>query len=268
MQGGVDDREHGEPDVEVADGEGALVLDRERLAEDLERIDVEDAVRAARDVVAAYLVAVRRHGEEEEQEEERDDRQVVADEPARRQPDEEARDGADDHDQRDHDDRGQVDSELLGAEQRVGVRADAVERDVAEVEQAAPADDDVEAEREQHVEHGLERDALDVARAGEDGQQREGRAEEHEPAPPRHPQHALLDLAHPPGAPRAALAVARDPLVLADRGPGGLRGLGGRLGGLAHTFLIPACPSRPLGRKIMNAISSEKITRSDQRVVQ
>ena len=52
---------------------------------------------------------------------------------------------------------------MVGAEQRIGVGADPEERDVAEVEQAAPADDDVEPEREQHEDDRVEGDAADVA---------------------------------------------------------------------------------------------------------
>ena len=161
-----------------------------------------------------------------------------------------------------------MDAELVGAEQRVRVGADAVERDVAEVEQAAPADDDVEAEREQHVEDRLERDPLDVAAVGDGGQERERGEEQQRASPTTAPAAGALRSADPAGALRAALAVARDPLVLPDRGAG--RAARGSVGwrDLAHTFLIPACPSRPLGRKTMNTISSEKMTRSDQRVVQ
>ncbi len=75
----VDDDEERERHVEVGDVEdAALARDVERAAEEAERVDVEQAVRAARDVVTEEVVAVRRHGEEELQEEERHDREVVA----------------------------------------------------------------------------------------------------------------------------------------------------------------------------------------------
>ena len=79
---------------------------------------------------------------------------------------------------------------------RVGVRADAVERDVAEVEQAAPADDDVEAEREQHVERRCRTRPCGCSRrARRAGSSANAAHEEHEPRPPRRPRSALLDLA-------------------------------------------------------------------------
>ena len=122
-----------------------------------EGVDVEDPERAAGDVLP-----VRRHRLEELQEEQRHDREVVAREAPRRQAEHETRERADHDDERHRDERRQVDAVVRRVEQRVRVRADAVERDVAEVEEAAPADDDVEAEREQHVEDGLERDLPDV----------------------------------------------------------------------------------------------------------
>ena len=51
-----------------------------------------------------------------------------------------------------------MDAELVRGEQRVDVRAEAEERDVAEVEQARPADDDVQAEREQREDERVEAD--------------------------------------------------------------------------------------------------------------
>ena len=124
---------------------------------------VQDPVRPVREAVAEDVVAVVRERQEHLEEEERHDRQVVAREPARGKPDEEADDAADDRHERDHEQRRQVDVVLVGAQESVGVRADAEERDVAEVEQAAPADDDVQPEREQHEDDRVERDPADVA---------------------------------------------------------------------------------------------------------
>ena len=166
----VDDDEERERDVEVGDVEdAALARDGDRVPEEAERVDVEQAVGAARDVVTEEVVAVRRHGEEQLQEEERHDREVVTGQPARRQSDQEADDGADHDDGRDRDDRGQVDAVVVGAQERIRVGADPVERDEAEVEQATPADDDVEPEREQHVDGDVECDPPDVAVVGDDG---------------------------------------------------------------------------------------------------
>src|SRR5206468_5473895 len=68
-------------------------------------------------------------------------------------------------------------SELLGREEGVGIRAEAEEGDVAEIEQSRPADDDVQPDREQRVDQRVDADAEVVAvrgRAAEDG----GRSEE------------------------------------------------------------------------------------------
>ena len=63
-----------------------------------------------------------------------------------------------------------MDPELVRVEEGVEIRADPVEADEAEIEQSTPADDDVQAERQQHVEHGLECDETDVAARLDDGQ--------------------------------------------------------------------------------------------------
>ena len=231
MERDVDEREDDERDVEVDDVEEAVRRGaRERPAEDLELVDVQDPVRAVRDAVAEDVVAVVRERQEHLEEEQRHDREVVAREPARRKADEEADDAADDRDERDHDERRQVDVVLVGAEERVRVRADAEEGDVAEVEQAAPADDDVEAEREQHEDDRVERDPPDVAALEPDREQADDPDEEREPRPPRHDLEALLDRAEHALAACPALAVPRDPLVATDGGA--RRSLGGaRLGG-------------------------------------
>ena len=62
---------------------------------------------------------------------------------------------------------------MVGAQQRVAVGADAVERDKAEIEQTAPPDDDVQPEREQHVDGDVECDPPHVAAVGDDRNQRE-----------------------------------------------------------------------------------------------
>jgi hypothetical protein len=50
-------------------------------------------------------------------------------------------------------------AELRAGKQRIGIRADRVEGDVAEIEQAGEADHDVEAQGEEHVKDGVVRDA-------------------------------------------------------------------------------------------------------------
>ena len=163
-------------------------------------------------------------------------------------------------------------------EQRVGVGADAVERDVAEVEEAAPADDDVEAEGEQHVEHGVERDPADVAAlrsrpgAARSAQRRRASSQAHQGTP----RSRASSAPSAPGRGDAPLGGARDPLVLPDRRSRLVSGLAqgalrGRFGVCSltstHTFLMSGRPRRPWGRKSMNTIRIENTTRSDQRVV-
>ena len=88
-----------------------------------------------------------------------------------------------------------MDAELLGGEQRVGVRTDPVERHVSEIEQTSPAKDDVEPERKQHVQNSVEGDAPDVAAVVNDRQRGEGGDEERQPGPPRDGTQPVLDRA-------------------------------------------------------------------------
>jgi hypothetical protein len=133
-----------------------------------------------------------------------------------------------------------VDPVVVGVEQRVRVGADAVERDEAEVEQSAPADDDVQPEGEQHVEDGVEADAPHVAAARDHGQEAGGAEEEDEPGPPRNEPQARLD--DPEPRREAPLDVARDPLVVADRRRGDWNVGAGRIFGrrVAHGLLRPS----------------------------
>ena len=106
---------------------------------------------------------------EELKKEERDNCEVVAGQTSRRQADEEA-DGRTNHDnERDRHETRQVDAIVIRTEERIGVGTDSEERDVTQIEQATPADDDVEPEREQHVHGDVERDPPDVAAIGDHG---------------------------------------------------------------------------------------------------
>ena len=84
-------------------------------------------------------------------EEERHDREVVAEQAARRQPDEKADERREDHNHGDSRLGLPVVAELRRRQDRVHVGTAAEEGDVAEVEQPRKADDDVQAEREQRV---------------------------------------------------------------------------------------------------------------------
>jgi len=86
------------------------------------------------------------------QEEERDDREVVADEPTRGEAEEQPDQSGEGRHCRKRSQRRPVDSVVLRRDERVAVRTDAEVRDVAEVEQAGEADDDVQTEPEGRVE--------------------------------------------------------------------------------------------------------------------
>ena len=51
-------------------------------------------------------------------------------------------------------------SKCLG-EQRVGISADRVERDIAKIEQTGEPDDDVQSEAEHHVDQNLDAEIVD-----------------------------------------------------------------------------------------------------------
>ncbi len=121
---------------------------------ELQRVDVGEPVGAVRDAVR-----VRRVGEDDEglAEEQRDDRQVVAQQPSRRRAEEQAEHTAEHDRHRDRELRRPVVREdvallVMGPrEEGERVRAEAEERDVAEVEEPGEPDDDVEPEPEQGV---------------------------------------------------------------------------------------------------------------------
>src|SRR5205823_6171099 len=73
-------------------------------------------------------------------------------------------------DRQDHPER-QVQIEVRAREQGIGIRAHGVEGDVAEIEQSGEADDDVETEREQHIEDRVVRNPYP---GGADLREREG----------------------------------------------------------------------------------------------
>ena len=88
------------------------MLDRQIVTEEAVGVDVEEPERPAGDVVAEGVVAVRRQCLEELQEEERHDREVVAGQATGRQPDQQADGAPIEDDQRDRDERRQVDPNL------------------------------------------------------------------------------------------------------------------------------------------------------------
>ncbi len=151
-----------------------------------------------------------------------------------------------------------MDAELRRGEHRVAVGAEAVERDVAEIEEPRVPDRDVEAERKQHVQQRVEADADVVAVARHHRNERRDDPEAEVERGRRDALELALDDAEDPRAARPPLLVRGDPLVDADA-----RRV--RIGRLGHTFCTAARPSRPLGRAIMtamritNTIASENV---------
>ena len=231
-------------------------------------VDVGNAVRAAGDVVSPGqpeerdAIPVLHDCDEELEEEQRDDCEVVADEAPRRQCDEEAENRRTEDDHGENEQRVPVQAELRRGEHRVEIRAEAVERDVPEVEQPGKADHDAQAECEQHVEQRVEADADDVAVARDERKQSGG---DGEPEVERGPRRAHDLVAQAPPEPLAALAavvVARDPRVdanLRHQRPALVGTVGDRCDVVAarhQTFCSDGRPSSPLGRMSMTAIRS------------
>ena len=260
------EREHDERQPEVA-------LRRTELdPEDLHRVEARDPIRAAGEVRGRVVpgqrdpVRIRGQDDEDLREEQGDDREVVADQAPRRQAEHEPEQRRRDHHDHDRHLGGPVDAELLGRENRVGVGAEAVEGDVAEVEQAGVAHDDVEAERQQAEEDGVDRDADDVVRVGHERHERGQADDDRQARPRRHPVERADERCRPAGPQRRALALASHPLVDADPWAG--LGCGRRLGcaGVVRpghqTFWMSPRPSSPDGRTSRIAIRIEKTKKS------
>ena len=210
-------------------------------------------------------VRIRGQDDEDLREEQGDDREVVADQAPRRQAEHEPEQRRRDHDDHDRHLGGPVDAELLGGEDRVGVRAEAVEGDVAEVEQAGVAHDDVEAERQQTEEDGVDRDADDVVRVGHERHERGQADDDRQARPRRHAVERADERCRPAGPQRRALSFARHPLVDADPWPGLRLGDLRRTAVLApghQTFWMSPRPSSPDGRTSRIAIRIEKTKKS------
>ena len=116
----------------------------------MERVDARDALRPVGDVYRAREVV--EEDAHDLTEAKRDDGKVVAAQLERRRAEQQAEErGEPSADRQDHPER-QVQIEMRAREERVRVGADRVKGDVAEVEQPGEADDNVQSEREQHVE--------------------------------------------------------------------------------------------------------------------
>ncbi|MCY1435761.1 hypothetical protein D9M71_518680 [compost metagenome] len=148
----------------------------------VQRGDIADALGAVGEV--HRLVQVVHEDADDLAEAQGDDRQVIAAQLEHRRADQHPADGCghrrqwDDHPHRpvQHalDQASQL--QVRRSEQGVQVGADGVEADVAHVKQAGVADDDVQAQRQQHVEHGEAKDAYPGRAKHRDGfdQERQG----------------------------------------------------------------------------------------------
>lgn len=145
------DQQHQEEVVrEPADGEPAdVVRDAQVEAQDVQVRDGRDAVGAVGDVRAGGAVGVVHGDTEDLTEAEGHDGQVVAAQPQGRRADQHTEDQRGERADQDGGPEGEVHAERRAGragDQRGRVGADAEEGDVAEVEQAGEADDDVQAQ--------------------------------------------------------------------------------------------------------------------------
>ena len=134
---------------------------------------------------------------------------------------------------------------VRGRELGEEVGGEAVEGDVAQVEEPGPADGDVKTDREQDVEHGVGGDAEEVLVGRQHGDQRDEQDEAGEQDDLRRPLQPAASAADQPARADGALARTRDPLVGADlRGDG--RGWSGR-GRYAGAHVRPSGAQAPRG---------------------
>ena len=104
-----------------------------------------------------------------------DDGEIVAAQPQHRKAEDDAPERGEDAGERQAD--PEREAEMLRQE-RVGIGADRVEGDVAEVEQAGEADDDVQAPAQHHIGQDHDAEIEDVAVVIEDDRQRDGESEQ------------------------------------------------------------------------------------------
>src|SRR5919198_382910 len=254
---GEDDHDHDEQDEKV---EVLAIGQPERRGRAGDR---RDALRTVREVDG--LVEVVGEHADHLAEAERDDGEVVAVQAEHREAEEDPGDRRhEESDEQEGEEPRAGQGEPAAAEDDVGVRraedgpgirADGEERDVAEVEQARQADDDVEAERQRREDPDLRRHLEVVAVEGPDQghQQQQGDPEEADPEPRRDPcqideeQRALEREEGEDRAWRARDGEARE-------GDGGR----GENPVKAHARSRTISPSRPLGRKMRITMSIEK----------
>ena len=178
--------EEGERQDDVVEEHDAVqrgVLDAERAAEaagravGVERQPEEARARDAGDAVraAGQALPVEQHDADHLAERQRHDGEIVAAQAQDREAQQDAPERGEDAGERQAQPERQA--EMLG-EQRIGVGADGVERDVAEIEQAGEADHDVEPPAEHDVGDDEDREIHHIAVRDRQPRQREAEADE------------------------------------------------------------------------------------------
>ena len=114
---------------------------REGHAVDRDRVDDVHALRSVGDIDRGVQIVQK--DADDLAEAERHDGEVVAAQPQRRCPEHDAEEGREDRPYRQQHPPWQMDAEVRRGEQRVGIGANGIERDVAQVEQPRKADHDV-----------------------------------------------------------------------------------------------------------------------------
>ena len=156
---------------------------REGEAAEAKRIDQVDALRAVGDIERSIEVV--KENADDLAETERYDGEIVAAELQRGCAEQHAKSAGDSRAQGENDPERKMNAEVRRRQQRIDVRADGVEGDVPEIEQARETDDDVESQREHDVEHCKVENA-NPGLAGErrdEGQQRQRQREQHDACP-------------------------------------------------------------------------------------
>ena len=159
-----------------------------------------DARRLDADVAVGEVDPVDEHEADDLAEGQRDDGEIVAAQAQHRKAEQHPPEGGEDagdgqaDPERPRPERRQRGGDHVGGDDRIGVGADGVEGDVAEIEQPGEADDDVEAPGEHHVDEDLHAeivDPLDGAALPGERQRRPRKDQQRREAGARQPRLAM-----------------------------------------------------------------------------
>ena len=148
-----------------------VVARRERNAEHGRPRNAGDAVRAA-----GHALPVEQDEADDLAEGERDDGEIVAAQPQHGKAEQHAPERGEDAGERQADPERQSE---IGRQQRVGIGAHRIERDIAEVEQAGEADHHVQSPSEHHIGEHEDAEVENVALVVEDHRHQKGEDQEH-----------------------------------------------------------------------------------------